>query len=73
LLGVPLQTVAGCVRVAETFAHRITRFRHGQGLLANAIASSLLIGASVPGSPFSTAHASSRPTFGIGAWSEATD
>ena len=38
-------------RVAETLAHRITRLSHGQGLLANSIASALVIFASLLGSP----------------------
>ncbi|MBW2362736.1 MAG: anion permease [Deltaproteobacteria bacterium] len=60
-------------RVAETLAHRITSLSHGQGLLANGIASTLVIGASLLGSPVSTTHVSTGAIFGIGAWSEATD
>jgi PiT family inorganic phosphate transporter len=60
-------------RVAETLAHRITSLSHGQGLLANGIASSLVIGASLLGSPVSTTHVSTGALFGIGFWSERTD
>jgi PiT family inorganic phosphate transporter len=59
--------------VAETLAHRITSLSHGQGLLANGIASSLVIGASLLGSPVSTTHVSTGALFGIGCWSERTD
>ena len=41
-------------RVAETMAHKITTVGNAQGLLANSIASSLVIGASLLGSPVST-------------------
>lgn len=60
-------------RVAETLAHRITSLSHGQGLLANGIASSLVIGASLLGSPVSTTHVSTGALFGIGVWSDRTD
>jgi PiT family inorganic phosphate transporter len=60
-------------KVAETLAHRITSLSHGQGLLANAVASTLVIGASLFGSPVSTTHVSSGALFGIGAWSARTD
>lgn len=53
-------------RVAETLAHRITPLSRGQGLLANAVASSLVIGASVLGTPVSTTHVSTGAIFGIG-------
>jgi len=59
--------------VAETLAHRITSFTRGQGLLANGIASSLVIGASLLGSPVSTTHVSTGALFGIGLWSDHTD
>ena len=38
-------------RVAETMAHKITTVGNGQGRLANSIASSLVIGTSLLGSP----------------------
>jgi PiT family inorganic phosphate transporter len=60
-------------RVAETLAHRITSIGHGQGLLANGIASCLVIGASLLGSPVSTTHVATGALFGIGLWSERTD
>jgi PiT family inorganic phosphate transporter len=60
-------------KVAETLAHRITCLSHGQGLLANAIASSLVIGASLMGSPVSTTHVSTGALFGIGLWNDRTD
>jgi PiT family inorganic phosphate transporter len=60
-------------RVAETLAHGITSLTHGQGLLANSIASSLVIAASLLGSPVSTTHVSTGAIFGIGLWNEATD
>jgi PiT family inorganic phosphate transporter len=60
-------------QVAETLAHRITSLSHGQGLLANGIASSLVIGASLFGAPVSTTHVSTGAIFGIAAWSTATD
>jgi PiT family inorganic phosphate transporter len=63
----------GARRVAETLAYRITSLSHGQGLLANGIASSLVIGASLLGSPVSTTHVSTGAILGIGCWSERTD
>ena len=60
-------------RVAETLAHRITPLRHGQELLSNGIASSLVIGASLLGSPVSTTHVSAGAVFGIGLWNDRTD
>jgi PiT family inorganic phosphate transporter len=59
-------------RVAETLAHRITTLGHGQGLLANSISSSLVISASLLGSPVSTTHVSTGALFGIGIWNEST-
>jgi len=60
-------------RVAETLAHRITELGHGQGALANSLASGLVIGASLFGAPVSTTHVSTGALFGIGIWNEATD
>ena len=60
-------------RVAETMAHRITTLTHGQGLLANSIASGLVITASLLGSPVSTTHVSTGALFGIGLWNRGTD
>jgi len=63
----------GARRVAETLSHRITPLGHGQGLLANGIASALVIGASLLGSPVSTTHVSTGALFGIGSWNDRTD
>jgi len=60
-------------RVAETLAHKVTPIGHGQGLLANSIASGLVIGASLLGSPVSTTHVTSGAIFGIGFWNDRTD
>jgi PiT family inorganic phosphate transporter len=60
-------------RVAETLAHRITELGHGQGALANSLASGLVIGASLLGAPVSTTHVSTGAVFGIGIWNQATD
>ena len=60
-------------RVAETLSHRITTLSHGQGALANALASALVIGASLLGSPVSTTHVTTGALFGIGAWNRATN
>jgi PiT family inorganic phosphate transporter len=60
-------------RVAETMAHGITSLTHGQGLLANSIASSLVLSASLLGSPVSTTHVSTGALFGIGLWNKQTD
>jgi len=60
-------------RVAETLAHGITKLTHGQGLLANSIASGLVISASLLGSPVSTTHVSTGALFGIGLWNKGTD
>jgi len=59
-------------RLAETLGHNITEMNHGQGLVANAVASSLVIGASLLGSPVSTTHVSTGGIFGIGIWSGRT-
>ncbi len=60
-------------RVAETLGHRITDMNRGQGLLANATASTLVIGASLLGSPVSTTHVSTGAIFGIGMHSGRAD
>ncbi|MCA9539460.1 MAG: inorganic phosphate transporter [Myxococcales bacterium] len=60
-------------RLAETLGHRITSMNHGQGFLANGIASALVIGASLVGSPVSTTHVSTGAIFGIGCWSGSAD
>lgn len=60
-------------RVAETLSHRITSLTHGQGLLANGVASSLVIGASLLGSPVSTTHVSTGALIGIGMWNDTTE
>ena len=53
-------------RVAETLGRRITAMNRGQGLVANTVGSSLVIGASLLGSPVSTTHVSTGAIFGIG-------
>jgi len=53
-------------RVAETMGRKITSLNPGQGLVANAISSGLVIGASLMGSPVSTTHVSTGAIFGIG-------
>ena len=55
-------------RIAETVGRRITEMNHGQGLVANIVASSLVIGASIWGMPVSTTHVSTGAIFGIGLW-----
>ncbi|MCH8343294.1 MAG: inorganic phosphate transporter [Planctomycetes bacterium] len=55
-------------RIAATLGTRITQMNHGQGFVANIVASSLVIGASVIGSPVSTTHISTGAIFGIGLW-----
>jgi PiT family inorganic phosphate transporter len=60
-------------RVADTLAHGITTLTHGQGLLANSIASGLVITASLLGSPVSTTHVSTGALFGIGLWNDETN
>jgi PiT family inorganic phosphate transporter len=56
-------------RVAETLGHKVTQLEHGPGLTANVVASALVIGASLLGSPVSTTHVSTGAIFGIGTWS----
>jgi PiT family inorganic phosphate transporter len=55
-------------RIAETLGRRITRMNHGQGFVANIVASALVIGASIGGMPVSTTHVSTGAIFGIGLW-----
>ncbi|MHC4302956.1 MAG: inorganic phosphate transporter [Planctomycetota bacterium] len=55
-------------RIAETLGRRITEMNHGQGFVANIVASSVVIGASVGGMPVSTTHVSTGAIFGIGLW-----
>jgi PiT family inorganic phosphate transporter len=60
-------------RLARTLGKRITTMNTGQGLLANVVASGLVIGASLLGSPVSTTHVSTGAIFGIGAWTGRAD
>jgi inorganic phosphate transporter, PiT family len=60
-------------RVAETLSHRITPLRPGPGLLANSVASLLVIGASLAGSPVSTTHVSTGAIVGVGLRNDTTD
>jgi PiT family inorganic phosphate transporter len=55
-------------RIAETLGRRITEMNHGQGFVANIVASSLVIGASLGGMPVSTTHVSTGSICGIGLW-----
>lgn len=55
-------------RIARTMGKRITTMNTGQGLLANVVASSLVIGASLAGFPVSTTHVSTGAIFGISLW-----
>jgi len=54
-------------RVAETMSHRVTEMNPGQGLTANLVTATLVIGASRLGMPVSTTHVSCGSLFGIGA------
>lgn len=56
----------GSRRIAERLGHDITRMNRGQGLVANATASALVIGASLAGMPVSTTHVSTGAIIGIG-------
>jgi len=56
-------------RLAETMGKNITEMNHGQGLVANAVSSMLVIFASLLGSPVSTTHVSTGAIVGIGLWS----
>ena len=60
-------------RLADTLGHKITSINHGQGLLANAVSSSLVILASFAGMPVSTTHVASGAIFGIGVWTGDAD
>ncbi len=58
--------------IARTLGKRITEMNHGQGFVANAVASGLVIGASLVGMPVSTTHVSTGAIFGIGLWTGKT-
>ncbi len=58
----------GSRRIAATLGKRITEMNRGQGLVANVVASGLVICASVVGMPVSTTHVSTGAIFGIGLW-----
>ncbi len=60
-------------RIAETLGRRITDMNRGQGFIANAVGSMLVIGASIAGMPVSTTHVSTGAIFGIGLWTGRTD
>jgi len=60
-------------RIAETMGRRITGMNRGQGFVANAVGSTLVIGASLVGMPVSTTHVSTGAIFGIGMWTGRTD
>jgi PiT family inorganic phosphate transporter len=54
-------------QVAETMSQKITKLNHGQGFTCNVISGTIVIGASLLGSPVSTTHVSCGALFGIGA------
>ncbi len=56
-------------RLAQTMGKNITAMNQGQGFVANAVSSTLVIGASLMGSPVSTTHVSNGALFGISLWS----
>ena len=60
-------------RIARTMGERITTMNTGQGLLANVMASGLVIGASLLGMGVSTTHVSNGAIFGIGFWTGRSD
>lgn len=53
-------------RVAEVLSHRITSLNAGQGLTANVLTGTIVVGASLFGMPVSTTHISCGALFGIG-------
>jgi inorganic phosphate transporter, PiT family len=53
-------------RIAETMSHDITSLNTGQGLMANLVASTLVIGASLLGKPVSTTHVTVGAITGVG-------
>lgn len=53
--------------VAETLSHGVTSLNPGQGVTANLVTGSVVIGASLLGLPVSTTHVSCGTLFGIGA------
>ena len=59
-------------RIARTLGKRITAMNRGQGFVANLVASSLVVGASLVGLPVSTTHVSTGAIFGIGVWTGKT-
>ncbi len=60
-------------QIARTMGKRITIMNSGQGLLGNLVASCLVIGASLLGSPVSTTHVSTGAIFGIGLWTRSAN
>ena len=55
-------------KLAQTLGKNITTLNRGQGLAANVVSSTLVIVASLMGSPVSTTHVSTGAIFGIGIW-----
>jgi PiT family inorganic phosphate transporter len=55
-------------KLAETLGKNITTLNRGQGLAANVVSSTLVIVASLMGSPVSTTHVSTGAIFGVGIW-----
>ncbi len=66
-IGMAVGGLLGARKVAETLSKRITQMNDGQGFTANAVASTLVIGASAVGMPVSTTHVSCGSLFGLGA------
>ncbi|MFA7416565.1 MAG: inorganic phosphate transporter [Rhizobium sp.] len=58
-------------RVAETMSRRVTRLDHTQGVAANLITATLVLGASHLGLPVSTTHVSVGSIAGVGASADA--
>ena len=60
-------------KLAQTLGDRITEMNRGQGMIANLVASTLVIGASLMGHGVSTTHVSCGSIFGIGLCGRNTD
>jgi PiT family inorganic phosphate transporter len=77
LIGLATAMAAGGLlqsrRLAHTLGQRITSMNDGQGLVASAVSSGLVIVASLLGSPVSTTHVSTGAIFGIGLWTGDAD
>ena len=65
-IAIALGGILNARKVAETMSKKITSMNHGQGLTANLITGTIVIGASRLGFPVSTTHVSCGALFGIG-------